>query len=51
MARPVKDTPILRGKDARRFNAAIQESAVKKISSKEHKKLQDSFNKFKIVDA
>lgn len=51
MATQVKDTPILLGKDAQRFNDAIKESAVKKISPEEREKLQESFKRFKVVDA
>ena len=32
MATPIKDTPILRGKVARRFEAIIKENETKKIS-------------------
>jgi len=51
MARPVKDTPILYGKDALKFNIAIKENENKKISFQEHQKLKESFAKFKIVNA
>lgn len=51
MARPIKETPILLGEDAKRFNDAIKENETKKTSPQEYKNLQDSFNKFKIVNA
>lgn len=49
MASQVKETPILLGEDAQRFNDALKET--KKITPEEYKKLQKSFNRFKIVNA
>ena len=48
MAKPIKDTPILKGNDAKRFSADIRANETKKISSAEYKKLMTSYNKFKI---
>lgn len=50
MAMAVKDTPILYGKDAMKFNNAIKENESKKISDQERQKLKESFAKFKIVN-
>jgi hypothetical protein len=48
MAKPIKDTPILKGQDAKRFSADIQANETRKVSSAEYKKLMTSYNKFKI---
>ncbi len=50
MAQAVKDTPILYGKDALKFNAKIIENKNNKISTQEREKLKESFAKFKIVN-
>ena len=43
MAMAIKDTPILYGKDAMKFNKAIKENECKKISDHERQKLKESF--------
>ncbi len=48
MAKPIKDTPILKGQDAKRFSADIRANETRKVSSAEYKKLMTSYNKFKI---
>ena len=48
MAKPIKDTPILKGKDAKRFSADIRANETRKISQAEYKKLMASYNKFNI---
>jgi hypothetical protein len=49
MAIPIKDTPVLKGKDAIEFSRQIEESSRKSITKEELKKLDQSqqlFEKF-----
>jgi hypothetical protein len=48
MARPVKETPILTGKDARRFEEATKANEKKTITPNEHKRIMDAWRKFKL---
>lgn len=50
MARPIKETPILTGEDARRFEEAIKENESKKVSSQEYEKTMDSYRRFEVVE-
>jgi len=45
MARPIKETPILKGRDARRFAEKIANPV--HVSEEEHKKAEEVFSKFK----
>jgi hypothetical protein len=45
MARPITDTPVLRGKDALRFMVAMAD--VKPISKKEKERIEKSYQWFK----
>lgn len=47
MARPIKDTPILRGKDAKRFFEEIRKNEGKKVSHKEYKRAISIYEKVK----
>ena len=47
MAKPIKETPILYGKDAERFSKKIKENKKKKISDAEYKKAVNNYNKIK----
>ena len=49
MARPIKETPILKGKDARRFERALKENEKKSISSEERKRIHDAWQQFEVV--
>jgi hypothetical protein len=40
MARKVKDTPVLTGEDARRFEKKIAENASCKVSREEHERAE-----------
>jgi hypothetical protein len=50
MATPIKDTPILTGKDARRFDALMKENEGKKISQEERDRIQAAGKKFRVVN-
>ena len=45
MAKPIKETPILKGNDAKRFMDAMIISASKRISLSSRQKITSNFNK------
>lgn len=45
MAKPIKETPILFGKDAERFLKEREESKTKKESPEEKKRILESYKK------
>lgn len=47
MAKPIKDTPILMGNDAKRFSKEIQENEAKKVSQKKYKRAISIYEKVK----
>jgi hypothetical protein len=47
MAKPIKETPYLFGKDAERF--VEENKSVSKVSKEEKKEILESFNKFKEI--
>lgn len=51
MASPIRDTPVLTGKDARHFEAWMKENKDKKISSQAYARIKAAAKKFKLVDA
>jgi hypothetical protein len=51
MATPIKDTPILTGKDARRFDALMKENEGKKISQNERERIIAAGKKFQVVNS
>lgn len=50
MATPIKDTPVLTGKDAINFDAWIKSNADRKVSREEYQRILNSANKFRFVD-
>jgi hypothetical protein len=50
MARPIKETPILKGKDARRFEEAIKKNEKKKVSAKQYQRAMKVYASVKILD-
>jgi hypothetical protein len=46
MAKPIKDTPILTGKDAKKFSEKVELNEKKEISASEYQKLLASYNKY-----
>lgn len=47
MARPIKETPILFGKDAERFKKDMEETRNKRNSPEERKRIEKNYNEFK----
>lgn len=45
MAKPIKETPILRGKDAEIFLREIQKNEQRKISTKELRQISKSYER------
>lgn len=45
MAKPIKETPILYGKDSDRFLKEVKENENKKVPAKEYKKAVSSYKK------
>jgi hypothetical protein len=50
MARPVKETPILRGKDAERFEKAMRENEKKTITPEEYERIMEAWRTIRVVD-
>lgn len=46
MARQIKETPVLKGDDARRFEKAMQESGLRKVSPEKYKRALKAFDTF-----
>lgn len=49
MAKPIKETPVLRGQDARRFLAETR--SPKTISKEDSKKQKETFELFKSISS
>jgi hypothetical protein len=49
MATPIKDTPVLIGKNARHFETWLTENADKKISTEKYAKIKAAASKFRLV--
>lgn len=47
MARPIKETPVLTGKDAERFEQRLK--SVKPVSAEERDRIKRSYNLFKKI--
>ncbi|TAL46798.1 MAG: hypothetical protein EPN89_09795 [Methylovulum sp.] len=50
MATPIKDTPVLTGKDARRFEAWMKENEGKKVSPEEYARIKDAGKKMRVFN-
>lgn len=46
MAREIRETPVLIGKDATRFEKKIKENENRKVSRKEYKQGKDAYKAF-----
>lgn len=44
MARPVKETPVLSGKDAKRFERQIKENEKRQVSEAEYRRAVSTFH-------
>lgn len=47
MAKSIKETPVLYGKDAQKFSEKIAENASKKAPAEEIKRVMDNYHHFK----
>ena len=45
MAKPIKETPVLKGKHAKRFLEIIKTTSAKKVTDSDLKRMRASFNK------
>ncbi len=50
MATEIKETPILRGKDAARFEMICEENLSKKVSAEEYQRGKDAYDKVTFED-
>ena len=48
MARPVKDTPVLTGKDARRFEQALKRNESAKVPREDYERAMRTFSRIKL---
>lgn len=49
MARPVKETPVLKGQNAREFEKNIKEREKQKVSESEYQRAQATYETIKLV--
>lgn len=49
MAKPIKETPILEGKDAKVFISKMNTSAFRKLSVSEKNRIQSNFKKISAI--
>jgi len=49
MAKPIKETPVLTGKDAKNFLQSIQNSASKKVDAATRASIKRSFEKLNAI--
>ncbi|WP_199659156.1 hypothetical protein [Parabacteroides sp. AF48-14] len=47
MARPIKETPILFGEDAKRFMKEMEETRNKRASKEERERIEKNYQEFK----
>ncbi len=46
MAKPIKETPVLHGKDAVRFEKIMKDNETKKVSSRDFKRAKETYKNF-----
>jgi hypothetical protein len=51
MARPIKETPVLTGQDARRFEEAVQKNENNKVSKESYERALEVFKSVKLVSS
>ena len=49
MAKPIKDTPVLKGQDANNFLEASKKAETNKVSKTELDRIKKNFKKFKAI--
>ena len=50
MARPVKDTPVLTGKDARRFEQILKRNETARVPREDYERALRTFGKIKLSE-
>lgn len=51
MALPIKDTPILTGEDAERFERIMAENEKKKVPREEYERAMEAYRKVKVIES
>ncbi len=51
MAKPIKDTPVLRGDDARRFLTLVEREQDKQVSVSRIREIREAMAEIKFVDS
>jgi len=49
MAKPIKEIPVLTGKDAKRFHKIIKENEHKKVSKQDYERAKKAYNNFEVI--
>ncbi len=49
MATPIKETPILTGKEAKRFDDMMKQNENKKVPAEEYQRAVKNYQKFELV--
>lgn len=49
MAKPIKETPVLSGKDAKDFKSGLQNSSAQKVDAVTREKIKISFEKLNAI--
>lgn len=49
MARPIKETPVLKGKNAKEFEKAIKQNENRKVSRATYERALDAYRSIKVV--
>lgn len=49
MARPIKETPVLTGRHARKFDKQTKENEKRKVSESEYRRAMETYNSIKFV--
>jgi len=49
MATPIKDTPVLTGKDAERFNRIMKENEPRKVPKEDYERARKAYKNFKLI--
>ena len=51
MARPIKETPILTGKDAERFQKIIKANEYKKVPASDYERAEKAYRNFDVINS
>jgi hypothetical protein len=50
MAKKIKETPILKGKDTKKFLDNMLNASLNKVSEEEYSRMKENYNLFKSID-